>query len=292
MTRRDRIEIADRSPLADWMADADAALDARIEARAAAPALVRDAADACTDPWMRDAVMPVLAAYALGSLPPARRAPSLYRWQNETHALRAWWTAEDRGRLGDTGRVIARIEMGASIQSSPKAFEPLPDEGAELVERVLRAAPATEARWTIMAHLELRPPVVRAKAGKSRDADGYGFGGCPAESALSLAAEARKTGKPARWQDMVAEESGADAAAVDAGVKRTTKALRAALRTAGLMPLPSRREMERDAPGVVVETCAGAPVVDGVRLPCETGYAPDVDAAACPRCEACGRARG
>lgn len=52
-----------------------------------------------------------------------------------------------------------------------------------------------------------------------------------------------------------------------------------------------QRERAREAPGVMVTVCFGAPVVGGVRLSCEHADRPAEDAAALPHCETCGKPR-
>ena len=52
-----------------------------------------------------------------------------------------------------------------------------------------------------------------------------------------------------------------------------------------------RRERAREAPGRMAEACFGAPVISGVRLPCEVADRPEEDVAAAPICESCGRPR-
>ena len=308
MTRRERIELIDVEP-SRLAAAMDEAID-RIETRKAemreAPALIHQAAEECADEFMRDGVMRPLAAYALGAAPlPAKRDPRV-RWANELVALRAWFYAEDKGQLGDTGRALARIELGATIQGSPKVSEPIPDHGIEVVARVIAALPPYDRAVLVAAYVELSPPRATTKRGETRDDDGFGFGGAPSASAMSIAATARETGAQTTWVQLVAERFGisldeAEMHKMREAAKRARRILRSALaaveldgRVRWLIPakaLPTRKQMDRDSAdhGSMIDGCAGAPVVDGVRLACEVMPRPAEDCAASPRCERCGR---
>ena len=312
MSRRATLEIVEAhdvpaSPLAEWMADEDARLDARADEQSEARALFEQVGAAAedVDAFLVEGVLKPLAAFGKGLLKPKPKRDPDVRWPNEVAALRAWWQVRDTSRRSPTARLAVHCETGGTFTAASRPAEPRMDDGVIHVARALAKVSAEALAWTVSACLELRPPRARTEGGELRNSRGNGFGGESVGSAQAIAATARETGDNTEtWQRLVAEAHGieqdeATLERIDAAVKGAKRALRAALRAVELdtrprwlIPPATRREIERDAAPEVVTTCLGAPVVDGLRGECGEGEALAADVAASPRCERCGNPWG
>ena len=279
MSRRATLEIVEAHDVpASPLAEAWAAEEAR-----------RDAIDADR----RDAVRVLADVDAFGlvahtSPPRAPKPPRdpAFRWQGEIEALRSVTIGVQQrtGQLvGLQRRLNGELAPRGIVPSIPMGVDPQ----ARAVADVVATLDPQAAVWLFEAYVELRPP--RPKVAK----DGRkGEGGTASSSAMTAA-----DGEGMTWMELVADKHSmpVDAetlASIKAAVSQAKRALRVGLQRAGLIPPPSRREVERDQAPEIVVTCLGAVIVDGLRGECGEGQALAADVAASPRCERCGRPWG
>lgn len=171
-----------RPGLEEWIVEEDARLD---EQRAAQERLIdrgrwektiaglADAADIGSDPFMRDGIVgplvDVMTDHAAGDFDAkaarrtrGRRArdPNV-RFADEIEALRAWYTAQAESRSGDFDRIAQRIGLGATIQTSTRNHEPVPDPALAAIGRALDSLETADSELLEWVHVEFQPPTQR-----------------------------------------------------------------------------------------------------------------------------------